>query len=201
MFFSQTTGNVITLFSYADETFTNYDIPTPLAGPLGMRVGADGALWFVEFFADQVGRLNQSTGEIQEFPVPLTGALPAVMRAETESRYLWFTCLGGNALGRIDEITYQVDVFTVPTPGAAPVEDDADDKGRVWFSTLTENNLNYYDPASDSFTKIDQGDGLIPDLPVGLPPAADIAIHYDGGTASMWFTELINNRVGRYRLS
>ncbi|KAK3060181.1 hypothetical protein LTS18_009135, partial [Coniosporium uncinatum] len=64
MYFSQTTGNVISYFDYATEQFTNYPVPTPLAGPLGMIYAADSALWFCEFTGNKIGRLEPSTGRI-----------------------------------------------------------------------------------------------------------------------------------------
>ena len=131
MYFSQTTGNVITLFNYATEEFTNYPIHTPLAGPLGMIVGSDGALWFTEFLANKIGRLNQSTGSITEYDLPISALGPAVMRAETEGRYLWFTCLEGNAIGRIDEQTGESQIFTNPSHLSAPTEDTVDADGNI----------------------------------------------------------------------
>lgn len=131
MYFSQTSGNVISLFDYTTNQFTNYPVPTPNSGPLGMRIAADGALWFTEFFANKIGRLNITTGTITEYPVPASGFGPAVMRAETEDRYLWFTALEGNGIGRVDEQTGDVVVYTNPAPLSFPTEDDTDSKGNV----------------------------------------------------------------------
>ena len=129
MYFSQTTGNLINLFEYETERIINYPVPTPGAGPLGMIIGSDGALWFCEFFANKIGRLDIETGHITEHDLPLTAFGPAVMRAETEGRYLWFTALVANGIGRIDEQTGEVKVFTNPSPLSFPTEDTVDDKG------------------------------------------------------------------------
>lgn len=67
------------------------------------------------------------------------------------------------------------------------------------FSTSTQNTLNYLTPSTGEFTTIEQPDTIIT-IPVSIPPAVDIAMHYDQGTDSMWFTELAKNRVGQYQL-
>ena len=53
MFFSQTTGNVVSLFDYKTENFTNYPVPTMEGSPLGMNYFR-GYLWFAEFLGNKV---------------------------------------------------------------------------------------------------------------------------------------------------
>jgi len=139
MFFSQTTGNVISLFDYKTTQIKNFEVPTPLAGPLGMRIASDGALWFTEQLANKIARLNATDGSVEEYPLPLSLITPTVMRAETEGRYLWFTATAANALGRIDIYTGETATFTNPSPLSAPAEDDTDSKGNVckWFHLIS----------------------------------------------------------------
>ena len=68
------------------------------------------------------------------------------------------------------------------------------------FSTLSSNTLNYFTPSTQKFTSIPQPDDLLAPLGIGVPPAVDVAMHYQKSDNSMWFTELANNRVGRYQL-
>jgi len=198
MYFSQTTGNVISYFDYATEQFTNYPVPTPLAGPLGMIYAADAALWFCEFTGNKIGRLDPSTGDITEYPLPLTCAGPAVMRAQSQDRYLFFTCLIGNAVGRIDMTNGDIKVYPNDIPLSFPAEDDIDSEGRIWYSTISQNTLNYVDPTTGKNVHIRQP-GTLVTAPVSVPPYADIAIHYGPGNA-IWFAEVLSNRIGRYQL-
>lgn len=48
MYFTQTTGNVITHFDYKTHEFRNYPVPTPEGSPLGMFVSHDGYAWVRE---------------------------------------------------------------------------------------------------------------------------------------------------------
>lgn len=198
MFFTQTTANVVTHFDYITEQFTSYVVPTPEGSPLGMFVASDGGAWFAEFLGNKIGRLNASTGEIVEYPLPLSLIGPAVIRVETENRYLWFTAFLGNGIGRIDIRTGQVTAFTNPSPASFPSEDTLDSQGNIWFSTATQNVLNVLSQ-DGTFSEIIQP-GTDNVAPVSLPFYFDIGIHYGPGNA-IWFTEATSNRVGRYQLS
>lgn len=125
------------------------------------------------------------------------------MRAETEGRYLWFTSIVGNAIGRIDEYTGEIKTYTDPRLLASPIEDTVDGDGNIWYSTLTRNTLNYLTPSTGKVTTIQQPDAsidIVTDLLPSLPPVADIAMHYESSDNSMWFTELLTNRIGRYQI-
>src|ERR1051326_4071938 len=51
------------------QSFTQYPIPTPSSGALGITAGSDGALWFTESNVDKIGRITIA-GVITEYPVP-----------------------------------------------------------------------------------------------------------------------------------
>lgn len=198
MFFTQTTGNALTFFDYETTLFTPYQVPTPLALPVGVYVPEDGSIWTCEFGAQKIARLNFTDATWKEYDVPVGGLGPAVMRAETEGKYLWFTAFIGNGLGRVDMTTGEIVAFPNSSPLSFPTEDTVDSEGNVWFSTATQNTLNKLNPATGEITTIEQPDTIVT-APVSLPLAADIAMHYGPGNA-MWFTEVANNRVGRYQL-
>jgi streptogramin lyase len=100
--------------------------------------------------------------------------------------------------------TGETKTYTDPRLLATPIENTVDSRGNIWYSTATRNTLNYITPSTGKFTTIQQPVSQAPNpltavLP-DLPPAADIAIHYEYRDNSIWFTELRNNRVGRYRI-
>jgi streptogramin lyase len=195
MYYTQTTGNQVSLFDYENHTFKNFDVPTPLSGPLGCRTSTDGALWFTEFFANKIGRLNATSGVITEYGLPPLAFGPAVMRVE-DGPYMYFTALVGNGIGRINKETGESEVFTYPIPLATPTENTKDSKGNVWFSTLLSNTLQYFTPSTEKFTTI-QLPGTLPLLPV--PPVVDVPVNYGPGN-NIWFAQFLTNRVGKYSL-
>ncbi|MBD8136087.1 hypothetical protein IFR10_11080 [Bacillus sp. CFBP 13597] len=46
-----------------------YELLDKDTGPYGITAGKDGALWFTQHKANQIGRLTMQ-GEITEFPIP-----------------------------------------------------------------------------------------------------------------------------------
>lgn len=198
MYFTQTTGNVITYFNYATENFTNYPVPTPEGSPLGMFYASDGKAYFAELLGNKLGQLDPATGKIKEFLVPQPLSGPAVIRVETENRYIWFTLFLGNGLARFDMQTETIEVVTYPSPLAFPAEDTLSADGRIWFSTATQNTLNYYTPSTGKFTSIKQPNTAVV-APISLPFQFNIGINY-GPDNAIYFTNAIGNRVGRYQL-
>lgn len=199
IYFTQTTANKVSFFDFSAETITNYDIPTPASMPLGMFFASDGKAYFAEFGAQKIGRLNPNTSEIEEFNVPLPAlAGPAVIRVETEGRYIWFTAFVGNAIGRLDMETGEIVAYSNPSLGTFAAENTLGADGNIYFSTATQNFVNKLDPMTGNFSQIIMP-GTTVAVPASVPLYFVIAMNAGPGNA-IWFTEEIPNRVGRYQL-
>jgi len=90
----------------------------PNSGPWGIAPGPDGALWFTEWGAGQLGRINLA-GAITEYPMPangpLSGQYSAWITAGPQGE-LWFT---DPQLNRIGEAVFVTANLTVsPASGA-----------------------------------------------------------------------------------
>lgn len=199
MYFTETTNNVIRFYEYATGNFKTWTVPTAVAAPLGIYYASDNKVYFLETAGQKVGRLDPATGNIEEFQLPLNLLGPGVVRAETEGRYVWFTSVIGNALGRIDMQTGQFKAYPDDLLLALPAEDTVDGDGNVWYSTFNQNLLNRIDGVTGKLTYITMPGTLIP-APVSLPYNFDVAIHYDAGRNSIWYSNELLNRVGRYQL-
>ena len=55
------------------QTITEFPLPNPGSGPLGMTAGPDGNLWFTEQFGPGIGRIT-TAGTITEFTIPTAPA-------------------------------------------------------------------------------------------------------------------------------
>ncbi|KAL8279781.1 hypothetical protein RQP46_007876 [Phenoliferia psychrophenolica] len=194
MYFTLTTANVLFHFDYVTEALTPYIPPTIAAGPLGVFYASDGNIWITYFLASKIAKFDVSTKTFTEYPVPLPGGLaPAVIRAESPKGTIWATCLAGGSLARIDISTGAI-TLVQDLPASLPSENTVDSQGNVWYSTIGRGTLNKLNPKTGSVTQVAQP-GLL-----GLPAvSADLAIMYGPGNA-IWFTELANNRIGRYQL-
>ncbi len=80
-------------------TITEFNLPTLNSFPLGITGGPDGALWFTELDANQIGRIT-TAGAITEFPIPTPGSEPRGITAGPDGA-LWFTESNVSKIGRI----------------------------------------------------------------------------------------------------
>lgn len=202
IYFTQTTGNVFTFFSFETQNFTNYNVPTPLALPLGLYVDSKGIVWIAELLGNKILTFNPATEEINEYPLPELLQFPAVVRAEKDG-YIYFSLFIGNGIGRISQETYEIEIFHTDQLLGLGAEDTIDASGGVWLSffdvdvlaRLDTDNLTFsYTPFPNALA--DSGlNGILGDL----PPYVDVAVNYGPGNA-VWFTDISGNRVGRYNL-
>jgi virginiamycin B lyase len=117
---------------FAPPKIVEYSLPTADAGPIGIVQGSDGAMWFTEAFAPNIGRID-SNGEIREFNV---GGSGTNFIAAGPDGNLWYTADPG-IIGRLTP-TGNLTVFTVPPPAAALETIAAGPDGRMWFVNIAQ---------------------------------------------------------------
>lgn len=100
-------------------------------------------------------------------------------------------------MGSIDIASKAIKLYPLAVPASFPVEDTVDSYGRVWYSTAFSATLNVLNATTGESRAIKE-EGIVLDPP-GLPPPANIAIHYGPGN-KIWFTDLAMDRVGTYQL-
>ena len=109
-------------------------IPTANASPENVAAGSDGALWFAEYQANQIGRITTS-GVVTEYPVPTSGSGPGDIVAGPDGA-LWFTETNGDNIarittsGQITEYPIGNSLGFVPSPDEIIVGAD----GALWFT-------------------------------------------------------------------
>jgi virginiamycin B lyase len=110
---------------------SEFDVPTRSASPTDVAVDASGAVWFLEFRANKIGRLEN--GKITEFDAPLEGAgLSGLGLAPDGS--VWFGMVRSHALGRLRN--GEAKVFRLPRADARPFSVAADAKGNIWYTDI-----------------------------------------------------------------
>lgn len=204
MFLSQSTADVISAFNYKTHQWRTYQVPTIGSNPFGMRYASDDHLWFTETIGQKIGRLNPTTGVIQEFPIPFpTVATPAVLRVEADNK-LWFTCFVSDSVAGIDMTTHNFTNYkntAFLSEVSVPSVNTLDGQGNIWFSTWTQNLLTYFPPATGKMTHIEIPRTLIY-TPISVPFEMNVGVQYYGGEGKnrIYFTQSIFNRVGYYDL-
>lgn len=160
-------------------------IPTVATQPGGIKVGSDGALWFVETAAQQIGRISVD-GTVTEFPLPDGGIAEGQgFIAVGPDGALWFNMDDANKLGRITS-TGEITQFDLPE-GLSPIRElVTGSDGALWVTSRGMNAIIKLTP-----------DGTI---------AAQYALPNDGSNPTgmivgpdkaLWFVEGGSNQIGR----
>ncbi|MCU1375277.1 MAG: putative antibiotic hydrolase, partial [Actinomycetia bacterium] len=184
MWFTETRG--VTPQTGAIGTITPGGVATEYVGLSGgtlgdITAGADGNVWFTMYSSDRIGKINPSTGQITEYPIP-GGApplLPFGITAGPDGN-VWFAMSGlGGGIGRITPAGV---ITRFATPGARPWQIVTGGDGNLWFTQTQSGLIGRLTPIGD---RINYTSGI-------TGGTLDLAVD---GTGFVWFTEA--DRVGR----
>jgi streptogramin lyase len=161
---------------------TEFAVPTPGAGPVGITAGPDGNLWFTENATNQIGR-SSPVGTVQEFPILTSGSDPAGISAGPDGN-LWFSEFFGNKIGKMSPAGTLLAETPVPTSNANPEGITAGPDGNLWFTEAQGNKIGRITPA-----------GTVSEF--ALAPGSRPTAVSAGPDGNLWFTEAGANRIGR----
>lgn len=126
-----------------------------LSAPNELALDTHGHVWFTEFSADRLGRLDPQTGLIQHYPLSATGSVqtlyPYGVIVDPQGK-VWFTESGTNQLGRLDPTTGAIRLFAAPSPHALLMEIARDAQGAIWVTSFTPGLLFRLSPGTGIFT-------------------------------------------------
>lgn len=99
-------GSAVVELTPGNSTFKSYptSIPNtqfPISAVATLAIDSQGRLWFVEHYANKVGRLDPATGEMEEFQIPSAEPAYSVLNALDSQGNFWFTEFGSNAIAEV----------------------------------------------------------------------------------------------------
>ena len=91
---------------------------TPLQkGPRRMAADKNGNyVWFTEFFADRLAKVDIHTRKVTEYPVPHAYSQPYAITVD-DTHMVWFTMLSSDRIGKFDPFTERFTEYMLPTLG------------------------------------------------------------------------------------
>ena len=122
------------------EKVSAWTPPTP-GNRRRIQVDSHGMVWFAEFTAGKIGRLDPETGVTKEIQLP--GAQPAPYAIGQDKDGIWYGSGMMDTVGRIDPDTLKVTEYPVPEMGNGMREINNDPKGRMWFASPGDNFVGY----------------------------------------------------------
>ena len=148
-----TLGGVLPASAIALPTITEYSAGiTADSGPDGIARGPDGAMWFTEYSADQIGRIA-ADGSVTEYPTSppalTAGADPSQIVTGPDGN-LWFTEYGTGKIGEISPSTGRL-VGEYPLPAGAssgPEGITVGPDGALWFTERDAGQVGRLDIAA-----------------------------------------------------
>jgi len=90
-----------------------FRLPTPHAEPFDVSLSSDGSVWFTEFAADKIGRINRA-GVLAQFSVPTKDAGPYQISPGTDGA-MWFTEYNTTKIGWVAP-SGRITEFQLPKP-------------------------------------------------------------------------------------
>jgi virginiamycin B lyase len=125
------------------------------SGPNDLAFDTHGNLWFTEFNADMLGRLDSHTGLIQQYSLSATRSveklLPYGITIDPQGM-VWFTESSKNSIGRLDPTTGAIHYFTPSDAEAQLMEIASAPDGMIWATAFTPGLLLRLDPRTGNFT-------------------------------------------------
>ena len=170
-------GDRIGDMTVGGQLLNEFPIPTVDSGPTDLGVGPDCNIWFSEYSAGKVGRVN-AAGHFDEFSVG-GGSAPCGIGAGPDGN-VWAALCFGETLDVFNPATFPAApslLHAYPTGAVNPSQPTAGfDKASVWFAELGSTKLG----------RMDMSGGVteFPVAPAGNHPVC-LALGPDG---DYWFT-------------
>jgi virginiamycin B lyase len=161
--------------------------------PMRIMQGPDGNIWFTEFNASGLVKLEPSTGRITLYPTPEPGSGPAGLVADGEGK-IWISLA---LKGSIASFDLQNEAFTIHKPGFpvfSPVGISVDGVGNVWFADHGGNWIVQFNQVANSFEKFPTSTPPAEQYPISIPNELKVAKNGD-----VWFCEHGGNKIGRLK--
>jgi len=97
---------------------TSQGVAPPGTGPATLAIDSLGRLWFAEHYANEIGRLDSTTGGMEEFRILVPGAY-SLLNSLDPSGNFWFAEADGNSIGMIAKnATSFISIRPVSTPSS-----------------------------------------------------------------------------------
>ena len=96
---------------------TEYDLPRKTIEPHDVMVDADGMVWYSDFGALFLGKMDPKTGEVTEYPIPkIKDGFPVgTLDLETDrDGNLWVAMMYQGGIAKLDKKTGKVQTWSVP---------------------------------------------------------------------------------------
>jgi streptogramin lyase len=118
----------------------------------GIKADSQNNLFFFDFSADLVGRIDARSGQISLFKTPTPNSNPRRGYMDAQDR-LWFTEYRANKLAMFDTKTERFTEWALPTAFTYPYDVMPDKNGELWTAGMSTDRVVRFDPKSGQTTE------------------------------------------------
>lgn len=161
----------------------------------GMAISGDGRVWFAERDPSKIGRLDPTTGHIDEWDTPIQGSIPRRMGSDVQGN-IWVGLHESGKLMKIDYETAKMTVLDPPTANAAPYDAVGDPDGRVWFSEQAADKITRFDPKTGTFVEFSVPNAESDERRIELDPNNPNRVWWGGDTSNhIGYIEVLSGKA------
>jgi len=118
----------------------------------GIKADSQNNLFFFDFSADLVGKIDAKSGQISLFKTPTPNSNPRRGYMDQQDR-LWFTEYRANKLAMFDTKTEKFSEWPLPTAFTYPYDVMPDKNGELWTAGMSTDRVVRLDPKSGQATE------------------------------------------------
>jgi virginiamycin B lyase len=136
------------------ETFAPYqDFPKGQEHSVyGIKADSQNNLFFMDFSADLVGKIDAKSGKISLFKTPTPNSNPRRGYMDAQDR-LWFTEYRANRIAMLDTKTEKFTEWALPTAYSYPYDVIPDKNGELWTAGMSTDRVVRLDPKTGQVTE------------------------------------------------
>jgi virginiamycin B lyase len=118
----------------------------------GIKADSQNNLFFFDFSADLVGKIDAKSGQISLFKTPTPNSNPRRGYMDPQDR-LWFTEYRANKLAMFDTKSEKFTEWTLPTAFTYPYDVMPDKNGELWTAGMSTDRVVRLDPRTGQATE------------------------------------------------
>ena len=109
-------------------------------------------LYFTDFYAEHIGRVDAKTGKFSIWPTPTKGSAPRRAQMDAQDR-MWIGEYRGNRIAMFDTKTEKFQEWEAPSPFSAPYDVTLDKNGFAWTGSMGTDRVLRLNPKSGEYTE------------------------------------------------
>jgi virginiamycin B lyase len=158
VWFNAIGNNTVIRLDLKTGEFSGFPVPSGVksgrsASPYGMAIAGDGKIWVMLNAVDKMGRVDPVTGHIDEFDIPVEGAVPRKGGPDADGN-VWVGLHGAGKLMKIDYKTTKMTVYSPPTENSGVYAASVDMKNNiVWVAQQHADKIGRFDPKTETWTE------------------------------------------------